>query len=89
MRNTFVLFKRELAGYFATPVAYVFICIFLLMCGILTFYLGDFFPEDPTRGQATLGPSFFQYHPILYIVLIPRSRCACGPRSASRARSSS
>jgi ABC-2 type transport system permease protein len=71
MKNTFVLFKRELAGYFATPVAYVFICIFLLLCGILTFYLGDFYPEDAARGQATLGPSFFQYHPILYIVLIP------------------
>jgi ABC-2 type transport system permease protein len=71
MRNTIVLFKRELSGYFATPVAYVFICIFLLTCGVLTFGLGDFFPEDPGRGQATLGPSFFQFHPILYIVLIP------------------
>ena len=67
MRNTIVLFKRELAGYFATPVAYVFICIFLLLCGVLTFYLGGFYEA----GQATLGPSFFEFHPILYIVLIP------------------
>ena len=67
MRNTFVLFKRELAGYFATPVAYVFICIFLFLCGILTFYLGNFYEGK----QATLGPSFFEFHPILYIVLIP------------------
>ncbi|MCY3001248.1 MAG: ABC transporter permease [Planctomycetota bacterium] len=67
MRNTIVLFKRELAGYFATPVAYVFICIFLLLCGILTFYMGGFFEG----GQATLGPAFFEFHPILYIVLIP------------------
>jgi ABC-2 type transport system permease protein len=67
MRNTVTLFKRELAGYFATPVAYVFICIFLLLCGVLTFYLGEFYD----RGQATLGASFFEFHPILYIVLIP------------------
>ena len=67
MRNTLVLFKRELAGYFATPVAYVFICIFLLLCGILTFYLGNFYDA----GQATLGSAFFEFHPILYIVLIP------------------
>lgn len=67
MRNTIVLFKRELAAYFTTPVAYVFICIFLLLCGILTFYLGGFY----SRGEATLGPSFFEYHPLLYILLIP------------------
>jgi ABC-2 type transport system permease protein len=67
MRNTLVLFKRELAGYFATPVAYVFISIFLALCGLLTFYLGNFYEA----GQATLGPSFFEFHPIVYIVLIP------------------
>ncbi|MCC7013106.1 MAG: ABC transporter permease [Planctomycetes bacterium] len=67
MRSTLVLLKRELTGYFATPVAYVFICIFLLLCGILTFYLGSFYEN----GQATLGPAFFEFHPILYIVLIP------------------
>jgi ABC-2 type transport system permease protein len=67
MHNTLVLFKRELAGYFATPVAYVFISIFLLLTGIFTFYLGGFYES----GQATLGPSFFEFHPIVYIVLIP------------------
>jgi len=67
MRNTIVLFRRELSGYFTTPVAYVFICIFLLLCGILTFYLGGFYD----RGEAALGASFFEYHPILYILLIP------------------
>jgi ABC-2 type transport system permease protein len=67
MRNTIVLFKRELSAYFTTPVAYVFICIFLLLCGILTFYLGGFYD----RGEASLGASFFEYHPILYILLIP------------------
>lgn len=61
-----VIFKRELAGYFATPIAAVFIVIFLLLSGAFTFYLGNFFP----RGQADLVP-FFDFHPWLYLVLIP------------------
>ncbi len=66
MRNTFVIFKRELAGYFSTPVAYVFIVIFLMLNGIMSFYLGGLFE----RGQADLMP-FFYFHPWLYLVLIP------------------
>lgn len=61
-----VIFKRELASYFATPIAYVFIIIFLFMSGAFTFYLGNFF----ARGQADLLP-FFDFHPWLYLVLIP------------------
>ncbi|WP_029009559.1 ABC transporter permease subunit [Azospirillum halopraeferens] len=60
------VFRRELAGYFATPVAYVFIVGFLLLAGILTFYVGNLFE----RGQADLKP-FFAFHPWLYIVLMP------------------
>jgi ABC-2 type transport system permease protein len=60
------IFRRELASYFTTPVAYVFIVIFLLLAGALTFYLGDFFE----RGQADLEP-FFNFHPWLYLFLIP------------------
>lgn len=62
------VFKRELAGYFVTPVAYVFIVIFLLVTGLFTFsgQLGGFFE----RGQADLRP-FFQFHPWLYLFLIP------------------
>ena len=60
------LFKRELKSYFATPVAYVFIVIFLLMMGTFTFYLGGFFE----RGQADLS-GFFNYHPWLYLFLVP------------------
>jgi ABC-2 type transport system permease protein len=60
------IFRRELAGYFATPLAYVFTIIFLLLTGIFTFYLGNFYE----RGQADLAP-FFNYHPWLYLVLIP------------------
>lgn len=66
MRNTFILFKRELGGYFATPVAYVFIVIFLLLTGVFTFYLGGFFERE----QADLQP-FFSFHPWLYLFLIP------------------
>ncbi|MEJ2534437.1 MAG: ABC transporter permease subunit [Gammaproteobacteria bacterium] len=58
--------RRELAGYFATPVAYVFIVIFLVMTGVFTFYLGSFYE----RGIADLDP-FFRFHPWLYLFLVP------------------
>lgn len=57
---------RELRGYFSTPLAYVFIVIFLAMTGWFTFYLGGFYE----RGQADLGP-FFSFHPWLYLFLVP------------------
>jgi ABC-2 type transport system permease protein len=60
------LFRRELGSYFATPVAYVFIVIFLLLSGAFTFYLGGFYE----RGQADLEP-FFAFHPWLYLFLVP------------------
>jgi len=61
-----VICRREFAGYFATPLAYVFIVIFLVLSGVLTFFVGDFFE----RGQADLQ-SFFTFHPWLYLVLVP------------------
>lgn len=64
--NLWVVFRRELSSYFATPIAYVFIVIFLFLSGIFTFYLGNFF----LRGQADLLP-FFSFHPWLYLFLIP------------------
>ena len=60
------IFKRELLSYFLTPLAYVFIVIFLALIGSFTFYLGNFF----VRGQADLN-SFFVFHPWVYILLIP------------------
>ncbi len=68
LARTMCVFKRELAGYFVTPVAYVFIVIFLFITGIFTWSddLGRFF----SRGQADLG-SFFFFHPWLYLFLIP------------------
>ena len=66
MSRTLTILKRELKAYFATPVAYVFIVIFLLMTGIFTFHIGGFYE----RGQADLEP-FFRFHPWLYMLLIP------------------
>ncbi|WP_160121135.1 ABC transporter permease [Rhodovarius lipocyclicus] len=58
--------RRELGSYFATPVAYVFIVIFLALAGALTFTLGNFFG----RGQADLNP-FFSFIPWLFLFLVP------------------
>lgn len=66
MSQLSVVFKRELASYFATPLAYVFILIFLVLSGVFTFYLGGFFES----GQANLAP-FFNFHPWLYLFLVP------------------
>ena len=60
------IFRRELGSYFATPLAYVFTLVFLVLSGVATFYLGDFFE----RGQADLAP-FFSSLPWLYLLLIP------------------
>lgn len=60
------VFRREFASYFATPLAYVFIIIFLVFSGIFTFYVGGFYE----RGQADLQP-FFSFLPWLYLFLIP------------------
>jgi ABC-2 type transport system permease protein len=60
------VFKRELRSYFVTPVAYVFIVIFLILANAFTFYLGNFYE----RGQADLT-SFFTFHPWLFLFLVP------------------
>ncbi len=65
--NIKAIIKRELAGYFSSPVAYVFIVIFLLLMGFFTFMAGGFFE----RGQASLEGSFFMWHPWLYLFLVP------------------
>jgi ABC-2 type transport system permease protein len=67
LSNIKAITKRELAGYFSSPVAYVFIVIFLLLMGFFTFMAGGFFE----RGQATLEGSFFMWHPWLYLFLVP------------------
>src|SRR5580698_11193498 len=66
MNKVSVIFRRELSSYFATPLAYVFIIIFLLLTAIFTFQIGGFLE----RGQADLQ-AFFRWHPWIYLVLIP------------------
>lgn len=58
--------RRELYAYFATPLAYVFLAIFLVLTAVFTFYIGGFFE----RRQADLLP-FFAFHPWLYLFLVP------------------
>lgn len=66
MSNTLTVARRELAAYFASPLAYIFITLFLALSAALTFHLGGFF----ARGQADLRP-FFDFHPWLYLFLMP------------------
>jgi len=66
MSPVFAIARRELRGYFATPLAPVFIVIFLLLAGVITFYVGGFFEA----GQADLQ-AFFRFHPWLYLLLVP------------------
>jgi ABC-2 type transport system permease protein len=66
MNGVMAIARRELWSYFVTPVAYVFMVIFLVLAGTLTFYTGDFYD----RGLADLQP-FFDMHPWLYLVLVP------------------
>lgn len=66
MNAAWAVCRRELLSYFATPVAYVFIVMFLVLASTFTFYLGNFYE----RGQADLSP-FFTFHPWLYLFLVP------------------
>ncbi|HEY5338527.1 MAG TPA: hypothetical protein VIJ85_10005 [Rhizomicrobium sp.] len=66
MKYVLPIFRREFATYFATPLAYVFIVIFLFAMGAFTFYIGNFY----TNGVADLTV-FFGYHPWLYLFLVP------------------
>jgi ABC-2 type transport system permease protein len=66
LKNVMAVIKRELAGYFGSPVAYVFIVIFLLLCGFFTFSVSHFYE----LGQADLR-AFFEWHPWIFLFLIP------------------
>jgi ABC-2 type transport system permease protein len=66
MKAVWIIAKRELAAYFTSPVAYVFLVIFLLLTGFFTFTAGNFFE----RGEASLA-AFFGWHPWVYLVLVP------------------
>src|SRR2546429_3329841 len=65
--NIKTITKRELGAYFSSPLAYIFIVIFLLLCGFFTFMVGGFFE----RGEASLVRPFFDWHPWFYLFLVP------------------
>lgn len=66
-KNVFcAIFKRELRSYFSTPIAIIFLCVFLMLNGFFTFKLGRFYEQ----GQADLR-SFFVWHPWLYLFIVP------------------
>ena len=67
-RNTAAIFKREFKSYFESPVAYVFMVVFLILLGFLTFSFSHFYD----RGIADLEPFFF-WHPWVYLLLVPAS----------------
>ena len=66
MGNVWIIYKRELSAYFGTPIAYVFLAIFVFLSGMFAFYIGNFFEREQADLQA-----FFQFHPWLYLFLIP------------------
>lgn len=68
MRHIITIFKREWAAYFNSPIAYVFIIIFLALTGFMTFAVSNFFEA----GQADFQ-GFFMWHPWLYLILVPAS----------------
>src|SRR6266436_2166790 len=67
LANIKTITKRELGAYFSSPLAYVFIVIFLLLCGFFTFFVGGFFE----RQEASLVRPFFDWHPWFYLFLVP------------------
>lgn len=66
LSGCWIVTRRELSAYFATPLAYIFLVVFLSLAGFVTFELGNFY----NRNQADLIP-FFSYHPWLYLFLVP------------------
>mgnify|MGYP001627467993 CR=1 FL=1 len=65
--KTITIVKRELHGYFTSPLAYVFIIIFLMLCGFFTFKIGNLFAKN----EATLSNTFFNFLPWLFLLLVP------------------
>lgn len=79
MSQVRIILEREFASYFASPLAYVFLLVFLVLSGVLTFYVGGFYENEQADLQA-----FFVFHPWLYLLLMP----ALGMRLWSEERKS-
>jgi ABC-2 type transport system permease protein len=67
IRNSCIIFKRELKAYFESPVAYVFMIVFLMLMAFLTFMVSRFYEN----GVAELEPFFFVWHPWVFLLLVP------------------
>ncbi len=68
LANIKTITKRELGAYFSSPLAYVFIVIYLLLCGFFAFAVQ---PTLLDRGEASLSANFFFWHPWFYLFLVP------------------
>ena len=66
LNKIYIILDRELKGYFRTPLASIFLLVFLALSSGMTFFLGRFFERD----QADLT-AFFSWHPWLFLVLMP------------------
>ena len=66
LNKTYIILDSELRGYFRTPLASIFLLVFLALSSGMTFFLGRFFERD----QADLT-AFFSWHPWLFLVLMP------------------
>lgn len=64
--NFRAIFKREFRGYFSTPIALIFLTVFLVLTGVFTFKISKFYEQ----GVAVLTP-FFVWHPWLYLFIAP------------------
>lgn len=68
MRQTMTVLGRELRSYFSSPVAYVFLIVFLLLINFLPLAVGRYYEN----GQADLrGYSFFAWFPWVFLLLVP------------------
>ena len=70
LANIKTITKRELGAYFSSPLAYVFLVIFLLLCGFFTFFVGTGMGTYFKRDDASLV-TFFVWHPWFYLFLVP------------------
>lgn len=70
IKISLIIAKKELLGYFISPLAYIFIIIFLLMSGLFTFGAPPF-GNFLNNNQASLSYSFFPFFPWLFLILVP------------------
>jgi len=66
VKSLIAVYRREILSYLTTPLAYVFVAVFLIAVGTFTFQVGEFFEQ----GRADLA-AFFAFHPWLFIVFMP------------------